>query len=266
MLMLMLMPTPQLSYDTSTRPVIAQGVSYQDDQVSEMLAGPVKHILQDTAGNEELLGTLPSTEFEQEGLRQALTDGTVPDNWRVGEAIAEAFVVHKGNCVFPWPTGRDLKNPNASPAGCDLTGFQPVEDAEYPYRFAFGEVKTSKENKAPPSVMTSLGNQLFGLRDNSQVKHALVRYLRHRTVGASWKSMFESAATRYFRSKTTDIAIYGVLVRDIAPSASDIAGRAKALAANCPEKTDIEIYALYLPLNLIDTLSTRAQAAMQEAL
>lgn len=57
----------------------------------------------------ELLGSVVSTEFEQEGLRQALIDETVPDNWRVGEAIAEAFVADIGNCVFPWPTGRDLK-------------------------------------------------------------------------------------------------------------------------------------------------------------
>lgn len=101
------MPSGQLAYDAGTQPVIAHGLSYQDEQVSEMLAGPVKHILQDTAGIDELqelLGSVVSTEFEQEGLRQALIDETVPDNWRVGEAIAEAFVADKGNCVFPWPT------------------------------------------------------------------------------------------------------------------------------------------------------------------
>lgn len=264
----MSMPAPTLAYDAGTQPVIAHGLSYQDEQVSEMLAGPVKHILQDTAGNDELqelLGSVVSTEFEQEGLRQALIDETVPDNWRVGEAIAEAFVADIGNCVFPWPTGRDLKNPNASPAGCDLTGFQPVKDAELPYRFAFGEVKTSEENKAPPSVMTSLGTQLFGLRDNRQVKDALLRYLGLHAVRAPWEPMFKSAAKRYLSSNTTDVAVYGVLVRDIAPSASDIAGRAKALAADCPVQTDIEMYALYLPLNMIGTLSARAQAAMQEA-
>ncbi len=54
-------------------------------------------------------------------------------------------------------------------------------------------------------------------------------------------------------------------MRDIAPNALDISGRARALAANCPAQTDIEIYALYLPLNAISTLSDRAQAAMQEA-
>ena len=262
------MPAPQLAYDTGTPPVIAHGLSYDDEQVGEILAGPVKDILQDTAGNEklqELLGSVVSTDFEHEGLRELLADETVPDNWRVGEAIAEAFVADKGDCVFPWPTGHDLKNSNASPAGCDLTGFQPVDDMDLPYRFAFGEVKTSEHNQSPPSVMTSLGNQLHGLRDNRQVKDALCRYLGHHAARADWEPIFKSAAKRYLSSNTTDVAVYGVLVRDISPNASDISGRARALAVNCPTQTDIEMYALYLPLNAISTLSDRAQAVMREA-
>ena len=261
------MPVPQLSYDTGTPPVIAHGLSYDDEQVGEILSGPVKEILQDSAGNDELqelLSSVVSTEFEQEGLRELLADDVVPDNWRVGEAIAEAFVADKGNCIFPWPTGRDLKNPKASPAGCDLTGFQPVDYEELPYRFAFGEVKTSEQKKSPPSVMTSLGGQLHGLRDNRKVKDALCRYLGHHAARAYWEPMFKSAAKRYLSSNTTDVAIYGVLVRDIAPNVSDISGRARALATNCPEQTDIEMYALYLPLNAISTLSDRAQAIMRE--
>lgn len=262
------MPVPQISYDTGTPPVIAHGLSYDDGQVGEILSGPVKEILQDTTGNDELqelLSSVVSTEFEQEGLRELLADDTVPANWRVGEAIAEAFVADKGDCVFPWPTGRDLKNPNASPAGCDLTGFQPVDDEGLPYRFAFGEVKTSEHNQSPPSVMTSLGSQLHGLRDNRKVKDALCRYLGHHAARADWEPMYKSAAKRYLSSNTTDIAVYGVLVRDIAPNNADISGRARALAENCPAHTDIEMYALYLPLHTISTLSDRAQVAMQEA-
>ncbi|SET70453.1 hypothetical protein SAMN04487962_11844 [Marinobacter segnicrescens] len=262
------MPIPQLAYDTTTAPVTGQGLIYDETQVEEILAGPVKDILQDTPGTdelEELLASVVSTEFEQGGLSELLADHTVPNNWRVGEAIAEAFVAGKGSCIFPWPTGRDLKNPNASPAGCDLTGFQPVDDEELPHRFAFGEVKTSEHNQSPPSVMTSLGNQLHGLRDNRQVKNALCRYLGHHAIRADWEPMFKSATKRYLSSNSTDVAVYGVLVRDIAPDASDISARVVSLAANCPAHTDIEMYALYLPVNAISTLSERAQAAMQEA-
>lgn len=265
----MYMPAPQFSYDAGTPPVIAHGLSYEDDQMAEIFAGPLKDILQDTVGNDELqelLESVATTEFEQAGLREVLKDNTVPNNWRVGEAIAEAFVADKGSCVFPWPTGRDLKNPNASAAGCDLTGFQPVDDRDLPFRFAFGEVKTSEHNQSPPSVMTSLGAQLEGLRDDRQVKDALFRYLGHHAPRADWALMYKSAAKRYLRSNATDVAIYGVLVRDIIPNALDISGRAKTLAANCPAQTDIEMYALYLPLNAISTLSNCAQAAVQEAL
>lgn len=262
------MPAHVVSYNIGTPPVIALGLSYDDGQVGEILAGPVKDILQDTAGNKEmqaLLGSVVSTEFEQEGLRELLAEETVLNNWRVGEAIAEAFVADRGGCVFPWPTGRDLKNPNASPAGCDLTGFQRLHDAEFPYRFAFGEIKTSAEKKSPPGVVTDLGKQLHHLRDNRNVKGALCRYLGHHAVRANWEYMFQSAVKRYLRSDTTDVAVYGVLVRDIEPDTSDISGRASELAVGCPAQTHIQMYALYLPLNAISTLSDRAQALMQEA-
>jgi hypothetical protein len=100
---------------------------------------------------------------------------------------------------------------------------------------------------------------------NRKVKDALCRYLGHHAVRADWESMFKSAAKRYLSSDTTDVAVYGVLVRDIEPNALDISGRTRALAANCPQPTDIEMYALYLPLNAISTLSDRAQAVMREA-
>lgn len=35
----MSMPAPTLAYDAGTQPVIAHGLSYQDEQVSQMLAG-----------------------------------------------------------------------------------------------------------------------------------------------------------------------------------------------------------------------------------
>lgn len=259
------MPAPQLVYAAGAPPVVAQGLSYDEGQVNEMLQGPVKAILRDTAGNDEiqqLLASVVNTDFEQQGLQQFLVDNTVPNNWRVGEAIAEAFVAGNGVCHFPWPTGRDLKNPNASPAGCDLTGFQTVDDNDCPYRFAFGEVKTSVQNVSPPSVMTSLGKQLTGLRDNRKTKDALCRYLGLHAARSNWEAMYKSAAKRYLQSNTQDIAVYGVLVRDIAPQEADITARAAALADGCPAQTDIEIVALYLPQNSISTLSDCAQAAM----
>ena len=259
------MPVAEFAYNADVLPVLARGLTYSDGQIDEMLHGTVKNILQDTSGNEELqqlLAGVVSTDFEQAGLEELLTDNTVPNNWRVGEAIAEGFVADMGDCHFPWPTGRDLKNPNASPAGCDLTGFQPADGDESPFRFAFGEVKTSEQEAFPPSVMYSLTRQLRGLRDNRKVKDALCCHLGHHAVRADWEHMYKSAAKRYLQSNTEDVAVYGVLVRDVAAEAADISGCATDMADTCPMDTDIEIYALYLPQNTIATLSDRAVAAI----
>lgn len=261
------MPAGQEIYITDAIPVVARGLTYTDKQLDEMLQGPVKDILQDVKGTDELhelLSRVVSTDFEQAGLEELLTDNTVPDNWRVGEAIAEGFVTDHGDCVFPWPTGRDLKNPNASPAGCDLTGFRPTSDDDLPYRFAFGEVKTSEQGKSPPDVMNSLGGQLKDLRDKRKVKDSLCRYLGHHAPRADWEPMYKSAAKRYLQSNAEDISIYGVLVRDVEPNADDLAGRATVLARSCPAQTSIELYALYLPKQAISSLSDNAVAAAND--
>ncbi|WP_118987677.1 hypothetical protein [Photorhabdus sp. CRCIA-P01] len=254
-----------LEYDVSSESIVAQGISYSDAQLDLILSGPVKDILQDCSGRDEiaeLLTGLVTTEFEQNELTQVLVDEIEFEDWMIGEALAEAFVSECGQCEYPWPTSRDLKNSNASPAGCDLTGFQRVDDQELPYRFSFGEVKTSYDAKSPPSVMTSLGNQLFGLRDNKSVKGDLVRYLARHAVGRSWQFKYRSAATRYLRSGGADIAVFGVLVRDTSPQQADIRGKAIALADNCPEETDIKIYAIHIPVGEIINLPARVRAAM----
>jgi hypothetical protein len=252
------MPAASTEYTTGIDEVTARGVSFTNEQLDIMLAGPVKNILLDTTGNreiEELLAGLVTTDFANAELQTVLEEEHVFEDWLVGEAIAEAFTINVGRCFYPWPTSRDLKNPNASPAGCDLTGFQliePIEDQSY--RFSFGEVKTSYDQNSPPSVMTSLGRQLFNLRDDKAVKDGLLKYLTRHAIGKDWEDKFKSAATKYLLSQGSDIAIYGLLIRDTPPKASDISGRAKALAKDCPDSTVVALYAIYLPENIIRQL------------
>jgi hypothetical protein len=254
----MSIPAASTEFNSDTDDVIARGVSFNNEQLNVMLAGPVKDILLDTTGNkeiEELLAGLVTTDFANIELQTVLEEEHVFEDWLVGEAIAEAFTINVGGCFYPWPTSRDLKNPNASPAGCDLTGFQSVgADGQQSYRFSFGEVKTSYDQSSPPSVMTSLGKQLFNLRDDKVIKSGLVKYLTRHAIGKEWEDKFKSAATRYLQSSGSDIAIYGLLVRDTVPNASDIAGKAKSLATDCPDSTAIALYAIYLPENIIRQL------------
>ncbi len=252
------MPTAAPEYDSDIEQITARGVSFSNEQLKEMLSGPVKDILLDTTGNkeiEELLAGLATTDFANAELQTILEEEQVFEDWLVGEAIAEAFTIHIGDCFYPWPTSRDLKNPNASPAGCDLTGFQSDDlDGEKSYRFSFGEVKTSYDKNCPPSVMTSLGKQLFNLRDDKAVKSGLVKYLTRHAMGKDWEDKFKLAVTRYLQSQGSDIAIYGLLVRDTKPEPADIKGKAKALSEKCPRTTSIALYAIYLPDNSIRKL------------
>lgn len=262
------MPTPkgqEVYTIPAAAPVVAGGVVLSDAELGEALKGPVASILRDDEGNaqlEVLLAGLVTTEFEQERLRAALDATPDPEDWRVGEALAEAYLSEHRQCEFPWHGGRDLKNPKASAAGTDLVGFQH-EPNQGP-RFAFGEVKTSYEEKYPPQVVTSrhgLSEQVELLRDSCETKNHLLTYLAHKARTTDWEDTFKGAARRYF-TDPTDVCLFGVLVRDVVPSELDLRARAKALAKNCPSATVIELRAVYLPSKCIPSLASRAKAAM----
>jgi hypothetical protein len=89
-------------------------------------------LLRDDVGKknvEEFLSGLANTAFETNRLAAALNLVTPVKDWQVGESLAEAYLVDHKDCEFPWPTGRDLRNPKASPAGADsaLEGNDYVE-------------------------------------------------------------------------------------------------------------------------------------------
>lgn len=262
-------PVPNPCYNADSTPVIARGLSYTEGQLDEAIEGPITDLLLDAEGIavlSDLLGGLSTTDFESEQIEVLLQTSPEPEDWLVGEALAEAYVADNDNCIFPWPTSRDLKNPEASPAGADLTGFQEVDDEESPYRFAFGEVKTSSDPDCPPNVMygrTGLKNQLEGLKDSYPTKQSLILYLGHHAINAPWRHMFESATKRFLGSEFTDIAIFGVLIRDVAPDEADLSYRASILSQNCPPDTNISLYGIYLPANSISSLSEKSIAAIQ---
>jgi hypothetical protein len=147
-----------------------------------------------------------------------------------------------------------LRNPNASPAGADLVGFQKHGRSQ---RFAFGEVKTSEEEKWPPQVVTSrhgLAKQLEELRDSEHTKHHLVLiYLGHRAPKSSWETSYREAVTRYLQD-VSDISLFGFLIRDVTPKADDLHSRAKTMAKGCPTGTSIDLHAIYLPSKSIRSL------------
>lgn len=250
-------------YNADIVPVIARGATYTDAELDAALCGSVSRILWDDDGASDLrsiLAGVVTTEFSKESIERILSQQHPPESWRVGESLAEAFLVEHRTCEFPWPSGRDLKNPSASPAGTDLVGFQKTDANVNTHRFAFGEVKTSKEEKWPPGVMNGrhgLKRQLEDLGDSMDVKDALLKYLGHHANGTDWFPHYQSATRRYL-ANPADVSLFGVIVRDVEPKHSDLSKRAGDLAAGCPAETSIELRAMYLPRKSISTLAERA--------
>ena len=255
----MSLSTGNLEYSLGALPVIGKGFSWTDQELDNALSGPVAEVVFDDAGNldlQALLSSVPETEFDQTAVRGILTNTKKPENWRVGEALAESYLAHKYDCYFPWPDGRDERRSGSSLPGADLVGFQRRGDEE---RFAFGEIKTSSDENHPPKVMygpMGLKQQLEDLRNKPSLRDDLVKYLGHRAVYSPWKIRYKNAASRYLKN-SYDVRVYGVLIRDVSPHENDLKVRVSKLVEDCPEQMNMELLAIYLPVGSISTLSSK---------
>jgi hypothetical protein len=244
------------AYNADMPPVLARGYLYAQGDFDTACAERLQAVLTDEPGRSslaELYGSLELTQFGNENVTEALQPIPQEEHsrgWREGEALAEAWLVDHKECEFPWPFNRDLRHQRASLPGAELVGFTGVTPDET--QFAFGQVKTSKELRNPPQVVhsgaKSLTSQALQLRDDWQIKATVVDYLAYRaTSDVPWATKFRSAATRYFNSGKMAIAIFGVLVRDVVPTAADLQEAARHLSTGCHESTRIELVGLYLP-------------------
>jgi hypothetical protein len=248
-----------LKYSVGAAPVTGCGISWTADELNAALAGPVAEVIFDDAGKADLaalLAGLPETEFDQTTIREVFAVSRAPEDWRVGEALAESYLVHHRKCHFPWPDGRDERRSGSSLPGADLVGFQNDGETD---RFAFGEVKTSSKNQYPPGAMhgpKGLKQQLEDLRDNASIRNDLMKYLGHRATNASWKGQFQRAVGRYL-TNSSDVRVFGLMVRDVPPHEDDLRVRVSKLGNDCPLAMVIELMAVYLPEGSIATLSEK---------
>ncbi len=243
-------------YSHGTAPCSGIGLRWSSEELNLALGERVPSLVFDDEGKtdiEGILSGLAETEFAQENLRKILADTKDIENWRVGEAIAEAYLTDHRSCQFPWPDGRDERKHGSSLPGADLVGFRTDTDGDV---LAFGEVKTSTEENYPPGAMygrTGLKQQLEDLRDRERLRDDLLKYLCYRARTAPWRPRFEAASCRYLANKS-DIHLYGILIRDVSPHADDLRVRVMKLGKDCPEGTRVELLALYLPKGRIDDI------------
>ena len=253
-------------YSNETASCSAVGVKWEADDLERAMRARIVDITFDQEGVadvENMLLSVADTDFALQQLRNILAPSGPLPNWRVGEAIAEAYLADHYACLFPWPDGRDERTSGSSLPGADLVGF--TTDSEG-VRFAFGEVKTSAEDKYPPTVVhgrAGLHKQLETLRDHRGIRDGLVLYLAFRARNASWQHDFINASQRYLID-THDITLFGVLIRDVRPNVKDLQNRLVQLATNMPNATRLYILALYLPRNAINSLSSLAMSYWRE--
>lgn len=249
-------------YRLGAPPCMGCGLTWTEADLDQAIGGQVSTLAFDDQGKadiEELLAGVAETEFAREQLANALAEPDEIEDWRVGEAIAEAYLTEHRSCLFPWPDGRDERKRGSSLPGADLVGIQRDAKGD---RFAFGEVKTSSQDKHPPGAVygrSGLRQQLEDLRDKGSIRQDLFRYLGHRAKNATWLDRFKAATTRYLEN-TSDVQLYGVLVRDVDPHEDDVRVRVENLGDNCPAGTEIELLALYLPAGVIGNLASKALA------
>ncbi len=249
-------------YNADSLPVVARGFEYTQADLDAARDTEIPALLTDEEGQEGLAdfcGALGLTGFAQQVLEETLKTNEEEEHsrgWREGEALAEAWLTTHKACEFPWPFNRDLRHHRASMPGAEMVGMAGAgpDDAV----LAFGQVKTSKEGQCPPQVVNRgpkcLINQMHDLCEDEKIKKTLVQYLAHRgrvAEGEPWVTKFQAALIRYCESGKLQMAIFGVLIRDVAHAMLDLSAAAETLAQGCDPRTRVELVAIYLPAGSI---------------
>ena len=231
------LPKGNISYEEIHNGMNIRGISYTEDEIDKS-ARIVADICFDTRGRKDFKNYVSS--LDDTGFSSFNFVLPKVKDWKVGEGFAEAYLTAHFSCYFPWHNNQDMKNPNSSLTGADIVGF-------YQGQFAFGEVKTSAEQKYPPQVTSKkndgLCTQLKKLCQDNEAQWCLVQYLYYRIKDAE---EYKEAMTAYLKDNK-NFYVFGVLVRDVEPQINDWNYLKKNLKVHKQNK--VFLIALYLPQN-----------------
>jgi len=250
-----------ISYENQEQQVSWSGLTVaQCNEFDTFMSDDVSSRLRDDDGGAEFeahLRGLASTGFARDSLDAILTAGVSEErDWAVGEAMAEAFLMHEHGITWPWNMERDKRNPSASLPGADLVGFKGEGDD---VRLALGEVKTSKDQSAPPGVMsgrTGMTQQIDRLAKNLGLVCQLLKWLLPRCKNTKYESSFNIAVGTFLNSGNKAVSLFGILIRDTEPNELDLQARGRYLASALQVPATCNLIALYLPC-AIETLPSR---------
>jgi hypothetical protein len=201
------------------------GVALTVDVMRELEAGPWAERAGDLAATRDIvteLRGLATTDMETAFIGTLLATEPEPKDWQYGEALAEVLLEHWHGAVWLWDGARDRRTRKASLPGADLVGLCVADGSA---TLLFGEVKSSSEAKSPPKAMTDREDGMIEqLKRLTQINDhwTLLKWLRHRCRTEEHISAYQTAARRFIGSGGKDFRLFGCLVRDTAPVATDL--------------------------------------------
>ncbi len=167
-----------------------------------------------------------------------------------GEVLASLLLSAFYDMEFPWPSFWDRKTPGASLSGADLVGL--TEDASG-VAFVVGQVKTSAEERYPPTVVRRMDDglitQLKSLRNNRRIVLGHLKYLFLHCQGRRWEGRLHLAMRR-LDDEPTDFLIVGALIRDTRPTQADLESTHCTFAEVAG--ATVQNYGFYLPVSLVE--------------
>lgn len=243
-----------LVYENKSQQVVLQGYNLLDvPSFSLFMTNDVANRLNDEKESREfksLLRGLPLTGFGKKHLEKVLSaDIQEERDWAIAEALAEAWLSHEHKVIWPWNMERDKRNARASLAGTDLIGFIQKEADTI---LVLGEVKLSGEKKCPPSVMSSMHQQLDDLLRSPQCISQLLKWLFPRCNGNEFEPLYKASLTYYFNSGNTAVSVFGVLVRETEANELDLLSHGEKLSKILSSPTLCNLTALYFPGKISD--------------
>ena len=246
-----------INYEGQDRQVSWQGVSMKDgDAFNSFMSNDVSARLYDEEGKAEFemyFEDLADTGFARDSLEEILAaEISEKPNWAVGEAIAEAYLSREYKITWPWNMERDKRHPNASLPGADLVGF--IVEGETT-RLVLGEVKSSTEMRAPPSVMSGrsgLMHQIDNLANDLSLVRQLLIWLLLRCKETVYETSFKAAVRLFLESGNKALALFGVLIRDTQPDELDLRTQGRTMAGKLQHPTTCCLIAIYLPCDIVD--------------
>jgi hypothetical protein len=219
------------------------------------------HDIEERERFEAEIRALATSEMAVGTLERLLASVPNKESWEVGEAMAECLLESKRGVRWVSHPDRDKRTPKASLPGADLVGF--VGDESEPW-LALGEVKTSSDAACPPGVMSGrsgMVHQLDELARRFDIHQCLLRWMRPRCTCTDLWPIYQKAVRRYLSSEGRGIVLYGMLMRDTAPSELDLLNRAKAVGRTVTTPTSVFLAAWYLPVPISEWVACTERAA-----